>query len=103
MFALVLVVVLASCSADNPDSGVTTLRLDIEPTFGTTALQVGTPIQWGEKRISINQARFYVSQVVLLAEDGSEVPIVSPSLSFPARQGEQDVVHAVEEYVGYLR
>lgn len=103
MSVCVLSLFMISCSADQDDSGVTNLNLDFEPVYNSSSWSSSSTLSFGTQTIRITQARFYVSNVTLIAEDGTEVAITQDVLSFPARDGDQDVIHQVDEYIGFVR
>lgn len=106
-FSLLLVtgmLVLAGCdsSADSDDGETTMVNLRVEP------IVAGSPLSSHEGHIydingqamTIESARFYVSEIMLIKADGTEHTVQSDTpITVPARADDADISHTVSEKI----
>lgn len=101
--ALFISLSFVACTADQDENRTADLTLEIDGMFGSSPLSTSSSIDFNGTAIQVDHARFYVSNVVLLHEDGTEIAITDTPLNLPAKDGDADILHEVTELVGYLR
>ncbi|MEO0556915.1 MAG: MbnP family protein [Bacteroidota bacterium] len=88
-------VMLSGCDA-TPDTAMLTLNVD--PMAGGSALQAGQPFQVDGRTGQLDVARMYLSDIVLLHEDGREVSLTADPITVRARQlDDTEIQHTVTD------
>lgn len=80
--SLVAVAALAACGGGGDDDDTRTVSIEFAAVAGSTPVQCGTVVTGlgsGAADAQIQDMRFYVSNVSLLKDDGSEAPLTLPA------------------------
>ncbi len=91
---------IAGCDSDvmEDEEVMTTLRL--QPVFSGQPLLMDQTYDHNGTAISFDGARIYLSEITLIAEDGTETLIEGPSITVPAKdENDADVSHTVSNRV----
>ncbi len=101
-FALIVLLFLAACDASDPEDETVMLNLDIEPVISGQALSddPSTIYTLNGQAMTFTSARFYVSEITLLAENGDEVRVKTEAVTLPAKDtDDNNVTHTVDEQI----
>jgi hypothetical protein len=98
-------ILLSACSATDPaNPAPLTLRFDMVVNGQAFTGQGTTVYTLNNRSVYLTAARFYVANVTLIREDGSEVIFpAAPPLTLPARDGEQVTTVTVDRSIHLVR
>ncbi|MBO6575686.1 MAG: hypothetical protein JJ896_11835 [Rhodothermales bacterium] len=106
LLPLFLALLITACDSNVMDDedmmAMTTLRL--EPVFDGQPLVMGSTYTHNGTAINFSAARVYISDITLIAEDGTETVIQSDPLTVPAKAADDsDVTHTVSNRVIFAK
>ena len=92
-------VVFAACDSGGDGDAPAPLRLDVQALAGGAALQAGQPFTVNGRKGQLETARLYLSDLVLMREDGREIAVMAAApITVRARQTDDaEVQHTVRE------
>ncbi len=78
------VLLFSGCEANSTEDDTAMLMIDLEPMVGTQAFSEGTTYTLNGQAMTFASGRFYLSEIVLIQEDGTEIALTGESVTGPA-------------------
>ncbi len=94
------ILLLSGCEANSPEDDTAMLMLDLEPVVGPQAFSESTTYTLNGQAMTFASGRFYLSEIVLIQEDGTEVTMTGESVTGPAlNDAEETVTHTTNDRI----
>lgn len=100
MFFAFLLLLAAGCDANSTEDETSMLMLNFEPRVGTQTFSTNTTYTLNGQNLTFTSGRIYLSEIILVQEDGSEVPLAGESITGPAEnENEETVTHTTDDKI----
>lgn len=91
---------LTGCEANSPEDDQAMIMLDLEPMVGTQSLAENTVYTLNGQKMTFTSARMYLSEIVLIQEDDTEVTFAGESITAPAKNdADETVTHTTNDRI----
>ena len=100
IFVLLFTLVIAGCDANTVEDENSNLTLNIEGVVGNQPFSTETTYTLNGQALTFTSGRIYLSEFVLVQEDGTEITLKGESITVPAQESaDQVVTHTTDERI----